>query len=644
MFFRIFLILSFYTLSYFLINYVKYKGYYFNQELKQFFIIYITSTFLSSFILGKFGKVFSKEFVNSSKTLIKAFVLNIGIITFIVNFQQELTESRLLIIGSLTLGFLFEFIYIVLNSKFDHRTKEKQAFSFSVVFLVIEFIILTWITFYSLFNYEFPDYSSKQKILFIIILYTIWFVSSSISRHSDISKGTNLSRIIWNHLSSYILLFLIVSSMLFLLALPIEIKKIVLYNLVIFSFWSFFAVILFYLYRSKPKTDSINYNILNSTEFPEEVEFKGEINHFEDKPSILSSQSGLFLKDQLKSVYLKNFPKEHEFVEKNLELENYNISECVILRSADMYNIEVIPDSSIVLYMNLHELNDFRSLNEYLIRINKSLKENGYFVGRFQSNQLKYEMFHFKYPFYLANFYYSMDFLWKRVFPKLPILKIAYAIISKGRNRALSMAEGLGRLYYCGFKVKNIQMINNHLYFIAKKDKEPSVDTSPSYGLFFKMRRVGQFGKPIYVYKLRSMHPYSEYIQKFVYDNFSLKEGGKFENDFRITSWGRLARKLWIDELPMLINLIKGELKLVGIRPLSFHYLSLYDSKFVEFRNQFKPGLIPPFYADMPKNLDEIQESERKYLENYSGNGFKTDFKYLLKAFNNIIFKNARSA
>lgn len=627
-----------------MISYIKFKGVFFAYELTKFYVIFICSTLVSSIILGKFSVKLSEEFIPLSKITVKAFVLNVGIITLIVNFYGGFTTSRLLIVGSLTLGLLLEFIYIVYNSKFTHQSSDKNIFSFSVIFIIIEFIILTWLTFYSLFTYDLPDYSSKQKILFVIVLYTIWFLSSSINRHSDVSKGTSLSRVVWNHLTSYVVLFLIVSSLVFLLGLPIEVKKLAIYNILIFSVWSFLAVILYYLYSGSPKTDNVSFGIFNTTEFPEDF-YEDEADESENaKQSINTFERVNLLKDQLKNIYLKKFPNVNTFLNKNMELKNYDISECVILRSADTYNIEVIPNNSISLYMNLHELNDIRRINEYMIDINKRLKQNGYFVGRFESNSLRFQTFHKKYPFYLANFLYSIDFVWKRVFPKLPIIKKIFFFISNGKSRALSMAEGLGRLYYCGFKVKAIQEIDDYLYFIARRDREPSTDKNPSYGLFFKMKRVGQFGKPIFVYKMRTMHPYSEYLQKFVHDNFSLKEGGKFENDFRITSWGKIARKLWIDELPMLINWIKRDLKLVGIRPLSYHYISLYAPEFVKFRNNFKPGLVPPFYVDMPKTLDEIQKSERTYLEKYLKHKYLIDVEYLFKSFYNIFYKKARSS
>ena len=135
-----------------------------------------------------------------------------------------------------------------------------------------------------------------------------------------------------------------------------------------------------------------------------------------------------------------------------------------------------------------------------------------------------------------------------------------------------------------------------------------------------------------------------EFIQDFVYNHNKLETGGKFKDDFRVPAWGRLFRKLWIDELPMLINWVKRELKFVGVRPISNQYLSLYSKEHQERRKNFKPGLVPPFYADMPKTIGEIELSEKKYFDAYEKNPIKTDIKYFMKVVNNILVKNKRSA
>jgi lipopolysaccharide/colanic/teichoic acid biosynthesis glycosyltransferase len=154
---------------------------------------------------------------------------------------------------------------------------------------------------------------------------------------------------------------------------------------------------------------------------------------------------------------------------------------------------------------------------------------------------------------------------------------------------------------------------------------------------------VGKNGKIIYVYKMRTMHPYSEYLQDYIYKTNDLEAGGKFKNDFRVSTTGRIMRKLWLDELPMLINLLRGDLKLVGVRPLSRHYFELYSDELKAKRIKTRPGLVPPFYADMPKTLEEIQASENKYLDAYLRRPFLTDWRYFWKAFYNIVVKKARS-
>ena len=64
--------------------------------------------------------------------------------------------------------------------------------------------------------------------------------------------------------------------------------------------------------------------------------------------------------------------------------------------------------------------------------------------------------------------------------------------------------------------------------------------------------------------------------------------GGKFKDDFRVTTEGRFFRKFWLDELPMIINIFKGDMKIVGVRPLSSHYFNLYSE---ELKARMLPGI-----------------------------------------------------
>tara|TARA_Y100000996_G_scaffold404192_1_gene378017 strand:+ start:209 stop:1273 length:1065 start_codon:yes stop_codon:yes gene_type:complete len=293
--------------------------------------------------------------------------------------------------------------------------------------------------------------------------------------------------------------------------------------------------------------------------------------------------------------------------------------------------------------LSLKKINNIRYINKYFEEINIKLNKNGMFFGfiETQANRKKYLLN--KYPFLLNYFIYLFDLVLNRILPRLTFLKKLYFFITKGKNKVLSKAETLGRLYSCGFEIVEELNLKSQYFFIVKKTKKPNYDSKPTYGPIISLNRIGKNKKKFKVYKLRTMHPYSEYIQEYIYSINNLEKGGKIKNDFRISSEGKFLRKYWIDELPMLINVLKGDMKLVGVRPLSLHYFSLYNKELQDLRTQFKPGFIPPFYVDLPKSMDEIMESEMRYLNLCKNSEFKTDLKYFFLAFKNVLFKHVRS-
>ena len=314
-----------------------------------------------------------------------------------------------------------------------------------------------------------------------------------------------------------------------------------------------------------------------------------------------------------------------------------------IIETSELFNIDTLGKDEIKDLVNLKRVNDIRYLNKYFEAINRRLNSGSYFIGCAETYDQRKERIFRRFPFGFSHIFYVIDFIYKRIFPKWSITKWLYFYITHGMNRVLSRAEVLGRLISCGFRIVEVKDIKGHMYFVTIRSCEPAYDLKPSYGLLFKMNRLGKDGKNIGVYKFRTMHPFAEYLQEYVYSMNNLDEGGKFKDDFRITAWGKVLRKLWIDELPMLVNFFSGDLKLVGVRPLSNHYLSLYDEEFQKRRIKYKPGLIPPYYADMPKKLDDIILSEINYLDQFDKHPVKTDIKYFFKSFYNIIFKGARS-
>lgn len=349
------------------------------------------------------------------------------------------------------------------------------------------------------------------------------------------------------------------------------------------------------------------------------------------------------LRRQVIRAQLDNEPHLYAFLQTHLDLDSMDDFETEVVTEYSQATAEALDERSLLLCVALHRVNDVRWLNRYFISLHRSLRNGGYIVGRGETLAAHRRRFFRKHRGPFARILYFAHFLYVRIMPKLWLTKKLYFWISRGKNRAFSKAEILGRLCYCGFKIVAVQERDDDFFFIAKKVKEPSAEPKPSYSPIISLRRVGHNGKIIRIKKFRTMHPYSEYLQEYVYEQNHLQSNGKFKDDFRITGWGKFMRKYWLDELPQLINYFCGNINLMGVRALSEHYLSLYPADLKELRKRFKPGLIPPYYADLPGSFDEIIESERRYFAARMQHGFLTDDRYLCKAVANILLKKARS-
>lgn len=325
-----------------------------------------------------------------------------------------------------------------------------------------------------------------------------------------------------------------------------------------------------------------------------------------------------------------NFIKNNIDSELNFLLKSYD--DISVLRK----NSKVFIDSELV--------NNYRYANKFFIGVNQNLSKNGFYIGKFISNSRRKKKIIDTYPRYLSKLIIIFDILIHRIIPKLRIFEKIYFYVTKGKNRSFSKAEVFGRLHYCGFKIISEKKFGIFNYFICKKHKNPEKSKTPSYRFLIKLQRFGLNGKIFNVYKLRTMHPYSEYLQKYIYEKHRLKESGKIKNDFRISSFAKFLRRYWIDEIPMIYNLLKGDIKLFGVRPISKQYFEMYPEDLKKIRIKHKPGFIPPYYADMPKSFDEIMDSEFNYLKKYNINPIYTDFIYLSRALKNVILRGIRSS
>ena len=571
-----------------------------------------------------------------------SFFLMLGILSFII-YKFDLGVSRFVILNSLLMAYIAESGYLLFKNKnkinfnnFNLKYSSK-AFTFEIsVYGIINLYLIHKLIGNLFLNYD---------LILFISLYSVWFLGSFWGHQFHPAyRRRDYFAFIWQYIKSYIFILALTAFSTFIFRLETDKILIILYGTIVYSFLSFIGISFYYYIKKYRRLE------LNIAGIP--VKYKtGDVLLNEEIPNLnyhyrasFDLQDSQSFGDLLKDFSLRKFPKVFEFLNDSIDLNSFNNSYSIILKSDNISNIDYLPERNLQLLINLCRINDIKLLNNYLIEVNKKLMNDGIFIGNLETSYLHHQTYLKKYPYYFAQLFYFIDFLWNNLFARIPLLSFIYLLLTGDNKKALSLAEGLGRLYYSGFEVLHLKIIDNRMFFIAKKAKESLNNGEVSTGLIFKMKRLGKDGKPIFVYKLRTMYPYAEYLQEFIYEKFNLKEGGKFKNDFRITTWGNILRRLWLDEIPMLYNWIKGDLKLVGFRPLSNQYFCLYKKELKQKRLKYKPGLIPPFYADIPKTFDEIMESEERYLNSYEKNPIKTDIYYFLKCFKNILFNGIRSS
>jgi lipopolysaccharide/colanic/teichoic acid biosynthesis glycosyltransferase len=606
-----------------------------------FFIIYSFIWLLSTIIAQKViydNRTFA---IGEVRSIILSFIIMIGIYSAYNIIFADAFHSRSVFIFSAVSGFVIEILLTIQAIGVFSYIKSHVDLSLPRFILEVCTFLAGFATFYLYVAHHYSTIITLEHFSLIFFVWLIAGILSGIFTQYRTLKGMYF--LIWQVLKNNIYFFLLSSFVVFYFTPIMTSPRYFLHNILIYSIISIMVDIITYLGLRPQQSDEIASKTIN-VPIIEDNPLQTIMGLNSDKYFMPESEEISHSFDfKLHNIYLSNYPEVYSFIASSLELNSIDVNYAIAIRTNDMYNVDILPNNYLSFFCNLLDINNLRYLNRYFIEVNNKLKTGGIFIGSLEPTHLRFKHFMQKYPFYLARILYFIDFMWKRVMPKLPLTKHIYFSLTKGRNRAISLAESLGRLYYCGFEVISIREIDQRVFFIAHKSGNPKEDKNPSYGPLFKMKRIGKDGKPIFVFKLRTMHPYSEYLQKFMYDHNNLADGGKFHRDFRITSWGKFFRKIWVDELPMIINWFKGDLKLVGVRPISQHYLSLYPAEVRERRTHYKPGLVPPFYADMPTTLDEIIQSELNYMNAYDESPFKADVKYFFKAFNNIIFKRARS-
>lgn len=148
------------------------------------------------------------------------------------------------------------------------------------------------------------------------------------------------------------------------------------------------------------------------------------------------------------------------------------------------------------------------------------------------------------------------------------------------------------------------------LTLLVRRDGGPAI---------FRQKRIGRGGRPFMLYKFRSMRLHAERLEDCLTPEelAEYKKECKLANDPRITKIGRFLRKSSLDELPQLINILKGDMSLVGPRPLLDWELERhYTPEERERLTSVRPGLTG-YWQAVARNNSTYQTGERQQQELY---------------------------
>lgn len=166
--------------------------------------------------------------------------------------------------------------------------------------------------------------------------------------------------------------------------------------------------------------------------------------------------------------------------------------------------------------------------------------------------------------------------------------------------------------------------------------------TGDFHSIFYTQARIGKNGNKIYMLKFRTMIPNAdkEPLETLLKDPKYKKEwdlNQKFENDPRITTAGKILRKTSLDELPQLINVLKGDMSLIGPRPLIDGELDNHNGNH-ELYESIRPGITGWWACNGRSAItyDERLELEYYYIKNCS---IALDIKCIFKTIAIVISK-----
>lgn len=196
----------------------------------------------------------------------------------------------------------------------------------------------------------------------------------------------------------------------------------------------------------------------------------------------------------------------------------------------------------------------------------------------------------------------------------------------------------LGKAVFDKFAALLLILVSSPLWIVAAIGIKLK---SPQGPIFFRQQRAGRYGKPFKMYKFRTMNPDAEAQLDSVKKEAGNQMSGpvfKLDDDPRIFAFGSWLRKASIDELPQFLNVLKGDMSLVGPRPLPLYEVEKFERVEHRRRLSVRPGITCTWQAGGRNSITEFEDwvkMDLAYIDNWS---LWLDMKILLKTIPAVLF------
>ena len=456
------------TGSFFGVHYFKTNSFIPKNEYLILLNIFICLWIASSIYYKKYKCAFSLTFRAYYRSLFISSSLTLLFLVLIVALTYLTIVSRLFLISIIAIPSILELLFVCIlrwwlpsNLKIENNgdeisdviekmTLKLKWLVFGLGLLITAFIILI--------RYKtgvFVYYPWSEKILLIVIV--SWLLSIGLTSKYRYTPSQNLYYQIAPFVKSGIIMFIMAGAFYFFFHQEHLSRQILFGTIIIYAILENLVFSLLLLDKRRGHGFMSNKNISNN----------GDGDIFGQRSLSVDPQIDISLKlFDIRALFERVSFQESDPIIKFL-LHNYQGSlernSATLLSTTSIENINILPDRSQTLLMNMHLLNDIRRLNQYMIACNDKIKPGGMLFGCFIPLARDRQRLRSKMPKLIFKIIYPIYFIFYRILPKLPKIRHLYFILTKGRGRVISKAEMFGRLSFCGYNVTAEIIIDNTL-------------------------------------------------------------------------------------------------------------------------------------------------------------------------------------